>query len=204
MGHAVSDTQKLSSARLAGGADRLYGELLIALAVFSAAAPLFVEATLAWSLLLAGLAGLWWVALDRTPRGMVAAAGWSFIALGLGSHLTFHVGLGIAPLELTLGLGFVLLGLAELMLGFGRYRRRSAAQFASIAGGIVTIAFGVAFPIAWPDVPSWLGGATMAVMFATFGASLLVGDAADRAQRRDAEGEREPSRPAASIPELVG
>lgn len=62
--------------------DRLYGELLIILAVLSAAAPLFVEATLAWSLLLTGVAGVWWIAIDRTLRGLLAGAAWALIALG--------------------------------------------------------------------------------------------------------------------------
>lgn len=188
----MSDQRNLSSKRLARGADRLYGELLIALAAFSAAAPLFVEATLAWSLLLAGLAGLWWIGLDRTPRGMVAAAGWSFITLGLGAHLTFHVALGVAPLEVTLGLGFILLGFAELMLGIERYRRRSMARLASVAGGAVAVAFGIVFPFAWPDVPAWLAAVAVAGMFATFGVSLLVGDASERARRREVETGRPP------------
>jgi hypothetical protein len=195
----MSDERNVSSKRQARGADRLYGELLIALAAFSAAAPLFVEATLAWSLLLAGLAGLWWIAVDRTPRGLVAAAGWTFITLGLGAHLTFHVGLGVAPLEVTLGLGFILLGMAEFMLALGRYRQRSVARLASLAGGAVAVAFGIAFPIVWPDVPSWLGGGAMAVMFATFGVSLLVGDASGRARWLEAEADH--PRPAA--PPLV-
>lgn len=61
-----------ASTPLTREADRLYGELLIILAVLSAAAPLFVEATLAWSLLLTGVAGVWWIAIDRTPRGLLA------------------------------------------------------------------------------------------------------------------------------------
>jgi len=195
----MRDQRNVSSKSLARGADRLYGELLIALAAFSAAAPLFVESTLAWSLLLAGLAGLWWIGLDRTPRGMVAAAGWSFITLGLGAHLTFHVGLGVAPLEVTLGLGFILLGMAEVMLGVERYRRRSVARFASIAGGAAAVAFGIAFPITWPDVPSWLSAAAVAVMFATFGASLLVGDASGRARWREAEA----GHPRSAAPPLI-
>jgi hypothetical protein len=180
----VSDIRKISQKRLARGADRLYGELLIGLAVFAAAAPLFVEATLAWSLLLGGLAGLWWIALDRTPRGMVAAAGWAFITLGLGAHLTFHVGLGVLPLAVTLGLGFVLLGVAELALGAERYRNRPAARFALSVGGAVAVAFGIAFPFVWSGIPSWLGSTTMAVMYATFGVGLLIGDAAGMAGRR--------------------
>jgi hypothetical protein len=183
---AVSDTRKISPTRLARGADRLYGELLIVLAVFSAAAPLFVEATLAWSLLLGGLAGLWWIALDRTPRGMVAAAGWAFITLGLGAHLTFHVGLGVLPLDVTLGLGFVLLGVAEVVLGAERYRNRPLARFALSVGGAVAVAFGIAFPFVWSGIPSWLGSTTMAVMYATFGIGLLIGDASSLTRRRDA------------------
>jgi len=184
---AVSDTRKISSTRLARGADRLYGELLIVLAVFSAAAPLFVEAALAWSLFLGGLAGLWWIALDRTPRGMVAAAGWAFITLGLGAHLTFHVGLGVLPLEVTLGLGFVLLGIAEVALGVERYRSRPWARFALTVGGAVAVAFGIALPFVWPNVPSWLGSTAMAVMYATFGVGLLIGDASGRARWREAQ-----------------
>jgi hypothetical protein len=161
----------------ARGADRLYGELLILLAVVSAAAPLFVEATLAWTLFLAGLAGIWWVAVDRSTRGLLAAAGWTLVTLGLGLHLAFHILLGVVPLGLTLGLGFVLLGAAELSLGAERYRRRAAARIALIAGGAAAVLFGLAVPVVWPSLPSWAGGATVAVMFATFGAGLLIGAA---------------------------
>jgi hypothetical protein len=171
----MSGVRRLSSIGLARGVDRLYGELLILLAVISVAAPLFVEATLAWTLFLAGLAGLWWIALDRTTRGLAAAAGWTLITLGLGFHLAFHAFLGVLPLGLTLGLGFVLLGIAELSLGAERYSRRPAARIALIAGGAIAVVFGLAVPVVWPDLPSWAGGATVATMFATFGAGLLIG-----------------------------
>jgi len=156
-------------------ADRLYGELLLILAVLSAAAPLFVEATLAWSLLLAGVAGVWWLAVDRTPRGLLAGVAWALIAIGLGLHLSLHVMLSVVPLELALGLGFILLGVAELWLGIDRYRRRPAARLVTIAGGAVAVVFGVAAPLVWPSLPSWAGAVTVSLMFAGFGAGLLIG-----------------------------
>src|ERR1700722_1456177 len=71
-------------------ADRFYGVFLIVLAVASAAAPLFVEATLAWALFLAGLVGLSWLVLDRSPHGFIAAIGWTVLAGALGYHPAFH------------------------------------------------------------------------------------------------------------------
>jgi len=157
-------------------ADRLYGELLILLAAISALAPLFAEATLAWTLFLAGVAGLWWLAIDRSPRGLFAAAGWTLVALGLGYHLAFHAFLGVTHLGLILGAGFLLLGAAELFLGAQRYRARPIARLVMIAGGLVSIGFGLTVPLAFPDLPDWAGGATVATMFASFGAGLLIGD----------------------------
>jgi uncharacterized membrane protein HdeD (DUF308 family) len=164
-------------------ADRLYGELLILLGLLSLAAPFFVEATLAWSLFLAGVAGAWWWLLDRSPRGILAAAAWVLIALGLGLHLSFHILLGAIPLDLTLGGGFVLLGAAELLLGVERYRRRWAARLLMIAGGAAAIVFGVCVPIVWPAIPNWAGAVTIATMFIGFGAGLLLGDYQSRTSR---------------------
>jgi hypothetical protein len=181
----MTEDSETSSLRRARGADRLYGELLILLAAISAAAPFFVEATLAWTLFLAGLAGVWWVALDRTPRGLLAAGGWTLVTAGLGFHLAFHAFLGVIPLGLTLGLGFVLLGIAELSLGVERYRRRPAARLALVVGGAAAVMFGISIPLAWPDLPSWAAAATIAVMFGAFGAGLLIGSArwpSDRTQ----------------------
>ena len=170
--------------QLATAADRFYGELLVILAAVSATAPFFAEATLAWTLLLAGLAGAWWVALDRTPRGLLAAAGWTLVAIGLGFHLAFHAFLGVVPLGLSLGGGFVLLGVAELSVGIWRYRRHTAARLALVVGGAAAVAFGVALPLAFPDIPSWAAAATIAVMFAAFGAALLIGSGAGRQRSR--------------------
>jgi uncharacterized membrane protein HdeD (DUF308 family) len=156
-------------------ADRLYGELLILLGLLSAAAPLFVESTLAWALLLAGVAGVWWMALDRTPRGMVAGAAWTLITLGLGLHLSFHILLDVLPLEMTLALGFILLGVAELALGIERGSRRRLSRPILVLGGGVAIVFGISVPIVWPDIPAWTGPATVSIMFITFGAGLLIG-----------------------------
>jgi len=168
---------------LAREADRLYGELLILLGLLALAAPFFVEATLAGSLLLAGAAGVWWIALDRSTRGLVAAAAWSLIALGLGAHLTFHILLGVIPLDLALGLGFGLLGLAELVLGEERYRGRRVARRLLVLGGAAAIAFGVAVPIVWPAVPDWAGGVTVFVMFVGMGGALVADDVRRRARQ---------------------
>ncbi len=168
-------TLKTAPSALTREADRLYGELLLMLAVLSAAAPLFVEATLAWSLLTAGVAGVWWIAIDRTPRGLLAGAAWALIALVLGLQLTFHLGLDLLPLDLALGGGFLLLGVAELWLGLERYSRRPAARLATLAGGAVAAAFGLACPLIWPSLPSWAGAATVALMLGGFGAGLLIG-----------------------------
>lgn len=165
-----------SAAQQARAADRFYGFFLILLALASAAAPMFVEATLAWTLLLAGLVGLSWLAFDRSPRGFIAAAGWALVALGMGLHLVFHAFLGVISLGLVLGLGFVLLGAAEILFGVERYRP-GAARLALIAGGAIAIGFGLSIPIIWPALPSWAGGDVMAVMFAGFGAALLIGAA---------------------------
>ncbi len=162
-------------------ADRFYGAFLILLALISASAPLFAEATLAWTLLLAGLIGASWLLLDRSPRGFLAAAGWSLVALGLGLHLVFHVLLGVLPLGLTLGLGFVLLGAAEILFGVERYPHSRGARTALVIGGAGAVAFGVATPLIWPDVPSWAGGLTVGVMFAAFGVALELGAARKRA-----------------------
>ena len=163
-------------------ADRFYGIFLILLAIASAIAPLFAEATLAWTLLLAGLIGATWLVLDRTPRGFLAAAGWSLVALGLGLHLVFHVLLGVISLGLTLGLGFIILGAAEILFGFERYPHSKAARLALVLGGAAAVAFGVALPLAWPEIPNWAGGATMGLMFAAFGIALEIGAARRRAK----------------------
>ena len=171
-----------ASTPLTREADRLYGELLIILAVLSAAAPLFVEATLAWSLLLTGVAGVWWIAIDRTPHGLLAGAAWALIALGLGLHLAFHILLGAFPLDIALGGGFLLLGIAELWFGLERFRRRPTARLVTIAGGAVAIVFGLSVPFVWPNLPTWAGAATVSLMLAGLGAGLLIGGARRRRQ----------------------
>ncbi|HLK25955.1 MAG TPA: hypothetical protein VKT30_14980 [Caulobacteraceae bacterium] len=166
---------KIAPSPLTREADRLYGELLLILAILSAAAPLFVEATLAWSLLTAGIAGVWWIAVDRTPRGLLAGVAWAVIALALGLQLTFHLLIDVLPLDLALGGGFVLLGVAELWLGLERYRRRPAARIVMVVGGAVAVVFGVSAPLVWPSLPNWAGAATVALMMGGFGAGLLIG-----------------------------
>jgi len=176
---------KLSERMLARGADRLYGDLLLVLAVISAVAPLFEGATLAWALLVAGLAGLWWIALDRSMHGFLAAGGWTLVSLGLGLHLAFQIGLDVLPLQLTLAAGFVLLGVSELLLGVERYRGRPIARLVLVIGAAVAIAFGVSVPLLWPDLPPWGVSTVVAVMMASFGIALLVGaNRRHRAQRR--------------------
>lgn len=173
--YVMTETASTSAARAARKADRLYGELLILLAVVSAAAPLFVADTLTWTLVLAGLAGLWWLAIDRTPRGLIAGAGWALITFGLGCQLAFHDSLSVLPLGLTLGASFLLLGVAELMLGIRRYSRRPAARLVLIAGAVVVVVFGLSLSVIGSQLPPWAGGAAIAAMFGTFGVGLLLG-----------------------------
>ena len=171
MSEDVDDTPTEPAKR----ADRFYGAFLILLAVASAMAPLFVGATLGWTLLLAGLIGLTWLMLDRTPRGRLAAIGWSLVALALGLHLVFHILLGVIPLGLTIGGGFILLGVAEILFGLERYAHSVGARVAMVFGGAAAFIFGVAVPIAFPDIPDWSGGVTMGLMFAAFGVALELG-----------------------------
>ena len=156
-------------------ADRFYGAFLILLAIASATAPLFAEATLGWTLLLAGLIGLTWLMLDRTPRGRVAASAWSLIALALGLHLVFHILLNVIPLGLAIGVGFVALGVAEALFGLERYSHSKGARVAMVLGGAAAFIFGVSVPLMWPDIPNWAGGVTMGLMFAAFGVALELG-----------------------------
>jgi uncharacterized membrane protein HdeD (DUF308 family) len=169
--------------RHAREADRFYGVFLILLAAASAAAPLFVEATLAWALFLAGLVGLSWLVLDRSSHGFIAAIGWTVLAGGLGYHLAFHALLDMSRLAMTLGVGFVVLGGAEIVFGLRRYRRVRPARLMLAIGGAVAIAFGVCTPLLWPSIPDWAGSVTVAAMFATFGLALLIGSNARSADR---------------------
>ena len=180
----MSDQSPSMLSEPARRADRFYGALLILLAIISATAPFFAEATLAWTLYFGGLIGDVWLLLDRSPRGFLAAAGWSLVAFGLGLHLGFHILLGMIPLGLTLGLGFVLLGAAEILFGVERYPQSRGARFALVLGGGVAVLFGVATPVAWPDIPSWAGGLTVGLMFAAFGVALELGAAKSRAKSR--------------------
>jgi len=171
----VSEEVEVEPTEPAKRADRFYGAFLILLAIASATAPLFAEATLGWTLLLAGLIGLTWLMLDRTPRGRRAAAGWSVIALALGLYLVFHILLDVIPLGLAIGAGFIILGLAEFLFGMERYSHSNGARIAMVLGGGVAFIFGVTVPFVWPGIPNWSGGATMGVMFAAFGAALELG-----------------------------
>ena len=163
-------------------ADRFYGAFLIALALASAVAPFFAAATLAWTLLLAGVIGATWLWLDRSPRGFMAAIGWTIVALGLGLHLVFHVFLNVIPLGLVLGLGFVILGLAEIVFGVERYSHSVGARIALVVGGGAAVAFGLAAFFVLPAMPPWAGGVTMGLMFAAFGVALELGAARRRAK----------------------
>ena len=167
-------------------ADRLYGDLLLLLAAIALTAPLFVQATLAWELVLVGACGVWWVFLDRTPRGLAAAIGWTLLTLGLGLHLAFHVGFDILPLDATLCVAFCLLGAAELWLGLVRYRTRPLARVALILGAASALAFGIAVPLLWPDLPNWAASAALSVMFGSLGAALLLGARRSPAPERSA------------------
>jgi hypothetical protein len=183
---------KITEKMLARGADRLYGDLLLVLAAMSAAAPLFAGATLAWALFLSGAAGLWWILLDRSMHGLLAAVGWTLVSLGLGLHLAFHLGLGVLPIEGTLSVGFILLGLAELLLGVERYRGKPLARLALILGAGVAIAFGLAAEFILMDLPDWVISTTVAVMLAAFGLALIFGA---RAVHRKAQREADRTQP---------
>ena len=156
-------------------ADRFYGAFLMLLAAASAAAPLFAEATLGWTLLLAGLIGLTWLMLDRTPRGRLAAICWSLVALALGLHLVFHLLLGVIPLDYAIAGGFLILGVTEVLFGLERYAHSVGARVAMVFGGIAAFVFGVSVPLTWPDIPGWAGGVTMGLMLAAFGVALELG-----------------------------
>jgi hypothetical protein len=192
--NTMSRIRSMASWIRARKADRLYGELLVLLAVMSAFAPLFVGATLAWAMLLAGAAGLWWIGFDRTPHGLMAGAAWALIALGLGLHLTFHVLLDVVPLELTLGCGFVLLGLSEFILGLERYRPGRPARIAMMAGGGAAVLFGVMIPMIWPDIPSWAAAGALSIVLGTFGVAVLIGAPRGMPQQLERP-PREPERP---------
>lgn len=84
------------------------------------------------------------------------------------------------PLDIALGGGFLLLGIAELWFGFERFRRRPAARLVTTAGGAVAIVFGLCVPFVWPDLPSWAGAATVCLTLAGLGAGLLIGGARRR------------------------
>jgi uncharacterized membrane protein HdeD (DUF308 family) len=185
----MSHSKTQDERRHAREADRFYGAFLIVLAAVSAAAPLFVEDVLAWTLFLAGIAGVCWVALDRTPRSLVAAAGWTLVTLGLGFQLVFHDLLSMVWLGLTLGLGFVLLGAAEIFFGFERYRRFPGARILTVVGGAVAVIFGFLAPILLPEMPIWTGAAIVSAMFATFGVSLIAGTIVHHRRRRRAAAE---------------
>jgi len=177
----VSQNIEVEPTEPAKRADRYYGAVLVLLAVISAVAPLFAEATLGWTLLLAGLIGLTWLVLDRTPQGQLAAIGWCVVALALGLHLVFHILLDVIPLGLALAGGFVLLGVAEILFGLERYAHSNGAKIAMVVGGAAAIAFGGSIPVVWPAIPNWAGGVTMGVMFAAFGVALELGAARRRA-----------------------
>jgi uncharacterized membrane protein HdeD (DUF308 family) len=174
-GDGVSETTDDVPTEPAKRADRFYGAFLILLAIASAVAPLLVEATLGWTLLLAGLIGLTWLMLDRTPRGRVAAIAWSLIALALGLHLVFHILLDVIPLGLAIGVGFVALGVTEILFGLERYSHSNGARIAMVLGGAAAFIFGVSIPLTWPNIPNWAGGLTMGLMFTAFGVALELG-----------------------------
>jgi uncharacterized membrane protein HdeD (DUF308 family) len=171
----VSENTDVEPTEPAKRADRFYGVFLMLLAVASAVAPLLAEATLGWTLLLAGLIGLTWLMLDRTPRGRLAAIGWSLVALALGLHLVFHLLLGAIPLGLAIAVGFMILGGAEILFGMERYAHSNGARIAMVLGGVAALIFAVSIPLTWPDIPNWAGGATMGLMFAAFGVALELG-----------------------------
>jgi hypothetical protein len=177
----MADIEPSNQARHARDADRFYGAFLILLAIASAVAPLFVEQTLAWMLLLAGLVGFTWLLLDRSPHGLIAAIGWTLVAGALGYHLVFHELMDMSRLAVILGAGFITLGGAEIAFGLQRYRRVRPARMALLAGGAVAIGFGIWAPLVWPRVHEWATSATIAAMFGAFGLALLLGSNTRRA-----------------------
>jgi len=156
-------------------ADRFYGLFLVLLGVLSALAPLFGGAELAWGLSLAGIAGGCWLLLDRSPRGLFAAAGWVVLCLGLGLQLIWREAVSMEQLAITLAAGFVLLGAAEIVFGLKRFKPHSAPRIALVIGGAAAAAFGVALSLTLPALPNWLGGAVLGLVFAGFGLGVLIG-----------------------------
>lgn len=155
-------------------ADRFYGVFLILLGLLSALAPAFGGAELAWGLSLAGLGGGCWLLLDRSPRGFFAAVGWVVLCLGLGLQLIWRTEVSMEQLALTLAGGFVLLGVAEIVFGLKRFKPHSAPRIALVAGGAAAAGFGVALSLALPTLPNWLAGAVLGLVFAGFGAAMLI------------------------------
>ncbi len=156
-------------------ADRFYGVFLVLLGILSATAPVFGGAELAWGLSLAGIAGGCWLVLDRSPRGLFAAAGWVVLCLGLGLLLIWHEAVSMEQLAITLAAGFVMLGVAEIVFGLERFRPHSAPRIVLVIGGAAAAAFGVALSLALPSLPNWLGGVVLGVVFAGFGLGVLIG-----------------------------
>jgi uncharacterized membrane protein HdeD (DUF308 family) len=156
-------------------ADRFYGVFLLLAGALCAMAPAFGGSILAWAMSLAGLAGGCWLLLDRSPRGFLAAVGWVVLCLGLGLQLVWHADVSMEQLAFTLTAGFVLLGAAEIVFGLKRFRPHSAPRIMLVAAGAAAAAFGVALSLALPALPNWLAGAVLGVVFAGFGAAVLIG-----------------------------
>ncbi len=166
----------------AQAADRFYGVFLLVLAFVSLIAPAFGGAVLAWALTLAGITGGCWLLLDRSPRGFFAAIGWALVSLALGLQLVMPGTLPVDILALTLTLGFVTLGLAEIVFGLRRFRPHSAPRLTLILGGAAAIVFGAALSWAAPALPAWLAGAVLGLVFASFGLAVLFGSKRRRAK----------------------
>lgn len=156
-------------------ADRFYGVFLLLLGALSALAPAFGGAMLAWGMSLAGLGGACWLLLDRSPRGLFAAVGWVVLCLGLGLQLVWHAEVSMEQLAITLAIGFVLLGAAEIVFGLARFQPHSAPRLVLVIGGAAAAAFGVALSLALPALPNWVAGAVLGLVFAGFGAGVLIG-----------------------------
>ena len=90
-------------------------------------------------------------------------------------HLVTHILLGVIPLALAIGGGFVILGVTEILFGLERYAHSVGARIAMVLGGVAALIFAVTALLTWPDMPNWAGGVAMGLMFVAFGVALELG-----------------------------
>lgn len=97
------------------------------------------------------------------------------LCLGLGLQLVWHAAVSMEQLALTLTVGFIMLGVAEIVFGLERFKPHSAPRIALVVGGAAAAAFGVVLSLALPTLPNWLAGVVLGLVFAGFGAGVLIG-----------------------------